>query len=230
MVKGIVYSSCSAKIFLRTVLKLHSKTYFLAGAYATILNNSVHPKHNILKYKEWFRDNIEVGWVVFDVGCNTGQLPYLLAKKAKYVYGIEKNEMFIREAKANRQKSNIEYIFSDALKYDYSNFREIDCITLSNVLEHIHQRVEFLKMLLGKVKWSNSRNKVFLIRVPMIEREWITIYKKELGLDYRLDKTHFIEYTFQEFVKELLQAGIEISKFQIKFGEIYAVCRAKNEC
>jgi len=67
---------------------------------------------------------------------------------------------------------------------------------LSNILEHIENRVKFL----NKIK--NLAPKI-LIRVPMINRDWITLYKKELGVEWRLDKTHYIEYTLESFEKEL---------------------------
>ena len=67
----------------------------------------------------------------------------------------------------------------------------------------------------------------FLIRVPMIERSWITLYKKELGIEYRLDRTHRIEYTMESFIRELEKAGLEISKYSIQFGEIWAVVASK---
>jgi cytidyltransferase-like protein len=60
-------------------------------------------------------------------------------------------------------------------------------------------RVIFLKTLVKKIKWKDDKNKQLLIRVPMIDRDWITVYKRELGIEYRLDNTHFIEYTFKEF-------------------------------
>jgi hypothetical protein len=84
------------------------------------------------------------------------------------------------------------------------------------VLEHIDKRVEFLtslKKLAPKI----------LVRVPMLNRSWIDIYKKELGLEYRLDLTHFIEYTLEGFKEELNRAGLRISDYSIQFGEIWAV-------
>ena len=61
----------------------------------------------------------------------------------------------------------------------------------------------------------------------MIDREWTAVYKKEVGVEYRLDRTHFIEYTYVEFKNELLRANIFIINYHIKFGEIYAICEAK---
>ena len=58
----------------------------------------------------------------------------------------------------------------------------------------------------------------------MIERDWVVKYKQSLGLDYRLDTTHYIEYTFDEFLEELKEANISIISHTIRFGEIYAIC------
>jgi hypothetical protein len=57
----------------------------------------------------------------------------------------------------------------------------------------------------------------------MINRDWITLYKKELGLDYRLDKRHYVEYTLESFEGELREAGLKIMDYSVQFGEIWAV-------
>ena len=213
------------KFLISPILKLHSFCYIVAGSMAIQLNDGLHPKHNLMRYKEWFLDNIKKDWVVLDVGCNTGMMPKLMSSSASFIYGIELNYKLIEEAKNKRQKNNIQYICADATLFDYSQCKPIDCVTLSNVLEHIEFRVNFLKKLILQIKWKNKRR--FLIRVPMIDRDWITLYKKELGLEWRLDKTHYTEYTFEEFKKELNKASIKIEKFHIRFGEIYAICEAK---
>lgn len=227
MVRKIVKRILSKNICpLKLILHLHTLSYVYAGLLATLINNGVHPKHRIMRYKEWFLDNIQPGWVVLDVGCNTGLMPELLAQKARFVYGIEINEDLIKEARGKRQRPNIEYICADATAYDFTG-KEVDCVTLSNVLEHIEHRVDFLKKLIHNLKWNDESKKRFLIRVPMIDRDWITLYKKELGLEYRLDGSHFIEYTFEGFAEELRQANINIIQHQIRFGEIYAVCQGE---
>jgi hypothetical protein len=63
----------------------------------------------------------------------------------------------------------------------------------------------------------------FLIRVPLIDRDWITLYKQELGLEYRLDPTHFTEYTEDQLIEELNSAGLSIRSSRIRYGELYAV-------
>lgn len=223
--KSLFLNKITAKFFHKIILRIHTFTYKLSGIFASILNDGIHPKHKIMKYKEWFVENIENNWVVMDVGCNTGLMPEIMSEKAVFVYGIEMEKKHVLEAKKNRNKENIEYIWADATNYDYSKIRLVSVVTLSNVLEHIECRVTFLQKLIKQIPWKDKKR--FLIRVPMVDREWISVYKKGLGLEYRLDRTHFTEYTFKEFKKELSDSFIEIKSFHIQFGEIYAVCEAK---
>ena len=228
-IKRAIFSKTLAKLLIKPILRGHSICYNMAGRYAIILNGGVHPKHRVLKYKEWFLDNIEPGWIVLDIGCNTGMLPYLLAKKAAYVYGIETDKTHIYTAIKQYTRNNIEYICADATTYDYSKCRPVDCVTMSNVLEHIEDRIDFLKKIISNVTWADKDTKRFLFRVPMFDREWLVPYKKEMGIEYCLDPGHYIEYTIETFTNELNKAGINIISTIVRFGEIYAVCQAAAE-
>ena len=224
LIRKIVLGETAARVLIKPVLRCHSLCYKLAGQYGIILNGGIHPKHRILKYKEWFLSNIESGWTILDIGCNTGMLPSLLSEKAAFVYGIEINPELIATARADHSKSNIEYICADATAYDYTTCRPIDCVTMSNVLEHIGRRAEFLQKIIKQINWADAQHKRFLFRVPAIDREWIVLYKKELGVDYKLAPDHEIEYTLESFGKELAVAGIRIDHAETRFGEIYALC------
>jgi len=57
----------------------------------------------------------------------------------------------------------------------------------------------------------------------MLDRDWLTVYKKNNGYEYRLDKTHFIEYTLTSLKDELVKSGWEISNYDIRFGEFWGV-------
>jgi len=228
IIRWILFRPIFAKWLIKPILKLHSLTYLLAGLYGTMLNHGIHPKHDILKYKEWFVSHIKNNWVVLDVGCHHGLLSKSLAEKASFVYGIEQNKHTLIIAQKQHFSSNIEYIWADATQYDYTSIQPIHCVILSNVLEHIAHRVDFLKKLITTIKWADPSQKRFLIRVPMINRSWIVIYKKNMGLDYRLDSTHKTEYDFNQFENELKQANIRIISYDIRFGEIYAICISDN--
>ena len=200
-------------LIIKLLLWIHSFSYRVVGFLSQkVEEERIHPKHRIMNYHKFFVDNIDENDVVLDIGCGNGALSYDIAKKAKKVVGIDLNEKNISFAKERYSKENIEW--GDALK-DLPDER-FDVIIMSNVLEHIENRVEFLRRLREKAT-------TFLIQVPMINRDWITLYKKEMGLDYRLDKGHFVEYTLESFERELEKAGLRIQDYNIQFGEIWAI-------
>ena len=98
-----------------------------------------------------------------------------------------------------------------------------DVVILSNVLEHIDERVIFLKALS-----LNTRAKRYLIRVPMFERNWQMALRRELGIDFRSDLDHRIEHTTREFREEIFQSGLDFVEMQTLWGEIWADCRSKE--
>ncbi len=190
--------------------------YSRISKYAVILEKGIHPKHRLMKYHDFFLSNIEPGDFVLDVGCGNGSVTYDVAKKANSVVGIDIDEDKIRDAKKNFLLDNIEYICGDIICWSFK--QKFDVIILSNVLEHIEDRIKLFKKI-------EELGRKFLIRLPMINRNWVVLYKKELGIEYRLDKTHYIEYTFDKFKKETEEAGLKITRYSIQFGEIWAVVK-----
>ena len=206
---------------LKLILRAHSFTYRLTSYLShKVEKDGLHPKHRLMNYHKFFVDNVSENDAVLDIGCGNGALTYDVAKKAKKVVGIDLNERNIEIARNRFSMENIEFIHGDAL----ANLPDerFDVIILSNVLEHIDKRVEFLISLKHRVS-------EILIRVPMLNRSWIDVYKEELGLEYRLDKTHFIEYTFETFNEEMLEAGLRNLGYSVQFGEIWAVVGKASE-
>ncbi len=203
---------------VRTLLNADNFIYSRLSKYSVMLGKGIHPKHRLMKYHDFFMDNINPGDTVLDVGCGNGSVAFDIAKKAKNVVGIDIDDDNIRTAKKNFLLDNVDYICGDILSWDST--QKFDVIILSNVLEHIEKRVELLK----KVKILGEK---LLIRVPMIDRSWVVLYKREMGIDHRLDKTHYIEYTFNEFQNEIDSAGLMVESYSVQFGEIWAVVRNK---
>lgn len=202
------------KLILKIAFKLHNFLYKVIS-YLSIKNEGgLHPKYRLIKYKDFFLNNISAEDTVLDIGCGQGALAFDLSKKAKSVVGVDFDSSKIELAKVKYKSPNIEYICADATKD--LNDRKFDVIVMSNVLEHIEHRVEFLKSI------KHLADK-FLFRVPMIDRDWVPLYKKELGVEWRLDLTHFTEFTFAQFKDEFEQAGYKIEKHTVQFGEIWAV-------
>jgi len=213
-----------ARVALRNAMRLHNFAYDLCGTLSIYANFGVHPKHEIIRYSDWFANRVGTDSVVLDVGSNTGAMTATLAKKAAYVYGIELIDTHVEKARNSQVLSNLEYIHGDATTFDYSACRPFDCVTLSNVLEHIQDRVAFLKMLNAKLTWRNKEYRIFLIRVPTLERDWLAPYKKTQNVEYRLDRTHAVEHTRSQFLEELAAAGLSVREFEVRYGEFYAVC------
>ena len=205
------------KLFDRFILKfyiwLNNYTYQKIGMISIKLNDGLHPKHRIMRYYQYFLDNIDEDSKILDIGCGIGFLAYKLSNKANKVVAIDINKNSIAFAKKKYNRGNITYIHSDIFDYEFKE--KFDNVVLSNVLEHIKNR----KKLLTKIK---KNSKYILIRVPMINRSWLVLYIKELGLDYRLDSSHYIEYTFETFQNEIKNAGLKIISYSIQYGEIWA--------
>jgi len=215
------------RFFIIQLLHMHNLCYRLVTTLA-IKAERVHPKHRLIKYKEWFLDNVQSDDIILDIGCNSGEMAALLSNKAAFVYGVEISQQLIDKARVHNSAHNIEYIQADATKFDYSSLRPISLVTLSNVLEHIDDRVDFLNKVVLHVNWLNNATQRFLIRVPMVDRDWITLYKKEMGVEWRLDPSHFTEYTLQQLRDELFAANLDIVNTEVRFGEIYVSCQVKS--
>ena len=184
-------------------------TYNIAEKAGRVVGVDLNKKNIAFAKKRYLRGNIDYvcGDATKDLGLFDAQYEAVIMPNI-----MDKEDSSIRHVSIEKGINNL---YGDALN-ELLNKKPFDVLVLSNVLEHIEKRVEFLEKLQGE----GDR---FLIRVPMINRDWITPYKKELGLDYRGDKEHYIEYTFDSFGKELEEVGLEIVEYSIQFGEIWAV-------
>ena len=201
------------KIQNKLLLNLHNYLYNRISWLSIKINQGIHPKHRIMDFHKFFVDNIEDNSTVLDIGCGNGAVDFEVAQKAKKVVGVDISKKSILYAKKYFSRNNIQYIHGDALEYQINE--KFDFIILSNVLEHIQYRISFLKRI-------KTFGRYFLIRVPMINRSWLALYKKELGVEYRLDKSHYIEYTYESFTRELESVGLKVLSHSIQFGEIWA--------
>lgn len=203
---------------LRFLFSLDAALYSSQEQLTIAYGGGIHVKHHHTHYHDFFIKNIHPGQKVLDIGCGNGFMSYDMVNQVSEVrvMGIELNEANIKFARAHYQHHNLIFIHGDALK-ELPNER-FDVVTLSNVLEHIEPRVEFLKKIMQQI-----RPKRFIIRVPLFERDWRVPLKKELGIDYRLDPTHFVEYTQEGYFEELRQAGLKVTYVEFRWGEIWSV-------
>ena len=206
---------------LKMLLKLDRHIYSLTGRESIRYGGGLHTKHKHTAYHTFFIKNINEGESVLDNGCGNGFLSYGIVNNFKNVklVGIDLNKSNIEFAKKNFRHPNLKFVEGNVLT-DLPN-EEFDVVIMSNVLEHIEHRVEFLTQIRNKIAPSK-----YLIRVPLFERDWRFPLMKELGIDYRSHPTHYIEYKQEEFFEELEEAGLKAENFEIRWGELWAVVKA----
>lgn len=207
------------KLAMYALLRLDDYVTWCMNRVAIEYDGGVHVKHRLMKYHDFFVERIQPGERVLDIGCGYGAVAYSVASRAgAIVCGIDLRQENIVKARQLFQHPNLVFVQGDVLK-DMPG-ESFDVMMLSNILEHIEYRVEFL--IAAHERLSPKR---CLIRVPMFNRDWRVPLRKELGLSYFSDPTHYTEYTQEGFEKEIATAGLSISHLQINWGEIWAEVR-----
>lgn len=187
---------------------------------AILYDGGIHVKHRLMRYHDFFIQRIRPGERVLDIGCGNGALSFDLVKCAgAIVTGIDIEQKNVGLARERYQHQRLRFVCGDATKSlpDES----FDVIVLSNVLEHIRDRVRFVQRIKDKIRHGR-----YLVRVPMIDRDWHVPLRKELGLSYYSDATHFTEYTKLSFEQEIASFGLKLVHSQINWGEIWAEIEA----
>jgi 2-polyprenyl-3-methyl-5-hydroxy-6-metoxy-1,4-benzoquinol methylase len=175
----------------------------------------LHPKHRLIDYHRFFIDKTQPGDRILDVGCGLGAVANSLAQAGRRVTAVDISAEHVRNAQARYQHENLSFQVADATReVSPGPYRSV---VLSNVLEHIEHRIPFLTQLVDVAKPHS-----ILIRVPAFNRDWLVPLKKELGLWYFSDPTHYIEYTRDTFEGEMKAAGLTIQSLDSLWGEIWA--------
>lgn len=186
---------------------------------ATAYDGGEHAKHRLMRYHDFFVERIDAAERVLDVGCGRAELARDIAERSgARVTGIDFDEGYLAHARRRGLPERLDVELADAL--DYRPQEPFDIVVLSNVLEHIEERPALLRALRER---TGARR--FLIRVPVFERDWTVPLRKELGLPYLGDLTHFTEYLPGQLEEELRVAGLELVDQQLRWGEIWAEAR-----
>jgi len=200
---------------LKLLFSLEDLIYGAQGQMAIAYDGGIHTKHRHMKYHDFFTSRVEKSDHVIDIGCGIGAVAFDIAKVANHVLGIDINEDSIEIARQKYQHPNLEFRVGDAL--EALPDQSCTVVIISNVLEHLPGRPFFLRRVNETLKPVR-----ILIRVPLFERDWRVPLRKELGVEWRLDETHEIEYTLESFTEEIFEAGLKTDYLEVRWGEIWA--------
>lgn len=185
----------------------------------------VHPKHHLMRYHDFFVDRIREGESVLDLGCGYGAVARSIAERCgARVTGMDfsTENVGLAEAMVEREGlgDRLRIVEGDITKeraFGPGGEEHFDVVVLSNVLEHLADRERLLSQYM---RWYTPR--AILIRVPAFDRDWLTAWKHELGVDFRSDPTHETEYTEQSLRDELGAAGLDVAELIVRWGEYWA--------
>lgn len=200
---------------MRELLEVYADAYYGVDRTAIDYDGGVHAKHRLTGYHDFFVERIHPGERVLDVGCGKGELAYEVAERAgATVLAIDRAAWALEFARTHFTHPRVTYVQSDALAYEAEG--AFDVAILSNVLEHVGPRVELLRSLRERAHVGR-----LLIRVPMIDRDWVVPLRRELGLSYFSDPEHEVEYMPDILRTELAAAGWKMEDPQLVWGEIW---------
>jgi len=204
---------------LRELLQMETDLHGLIDETAVAYGRGVHVKQRLMQYHDFFVERIRAGERVLDVGCGYGAVAHSIADRAgAEVVGIDLDPANVASARRMFPHPRLLFVQGEAPR-DVPEER-FDVIVASNVLEHIGGRRDFLTEMQRR-----SQPARWLIRVPMIDRDWRVPLRQELGLFHFCDPTHFVEYTRETFAAEMRAAGFVVIDQQINWGEIWAEVR-----
>jgi SAM-dependent methyltransferase len=181
-------------------------------------------KHPIRQRARTFiLDNISETDRVLDLGCNLGEITFMIAGKAKEVVGIDFSKAAIDTAKKNFQKPNLIFLHREALEYLKEGNKHFDVLILSHILEHLDNPKEFL------LQFRDYFKSVY-IELPDFERSYLNQYRQQLNLDLIYsDGDHISEFDRDELKTLLKECGMEITKEEYRFGMIRIWCTTGSQ-
>ena len=216
--KRLVKRFIPARWVLRQLLRLDGWLYRAISRVAVLHGGGLHPKHRLTGYHDFFVRNIRAGERVLDIGCGNGVLDDHIVKAAgARVRGVDRDRSAIAYARRHYKDERLTFVEGDAQNGMVEG--TFDVVILSNVLEHLDKRVDFLRSIR---EWVRPER--VLIRVPLFDRDWRVPLKGELGVDYLLDPTHFVEHTREAWFAEVQGADLQVREFEVRWGELWMVC------
>jgi ubiquinone/menaquinone biosynthesis C-methylase UbiE len=201
---------------LRELLTMESDLSGQVDLVSLAYGDGVHVKHRLMRYHDFFVERIRAGEHVLDIGCGYGAVAHSIASRSGAdVTGLDMEPANLKKARQLFRHDRLTFTEGEAPRTLPQG--RFDVIVLSNVLEHIEHRSEFLREVQARALPSR-----WLIRVPMFNRDWRPPLRRELGLYAYGDPTHYTEYTRESFEAEMADVGFIVKHIQVNWGEIWA--------
>lgn len=167
----------------------------------------LHPKH-LIKSDVWFNRFLSKNDLVLDLGCNSGQISFKIAKKVTKVIGFEIDERLIKTAQASLKKNNIknvEFLQGDAnerLPFKNNCFDKVIC---SDVLEHLEKR----DFALSEIRRVLKPNGILFLVTDNPDTSWKKL-QRSAGLFYYADPDHKYEYPKTKILDKLKKQKFDV--------------------
>jgi SAM-dependent methyltransferase len=219
LVQAVLYAAADGAPAdaLREMLTIDADVSGMIDHVSLAYGGGVHVKHRLMRYHDFFVERIHAGERVLDIGCGYGAVANSIAERSgAIVVGLDSEPANVTKARALFPREGLTFVVGEAPRDVPAG--PFDAVVISNVLEHVEHRPEFLRTVQSRVG-----AKRWLVRVPMFDREWRPSLRQELGLFPYCDSTHFTEYTRDSFEREMAEAGFAVRHLQVNWGEIWAV-------
>jgi SAM-dependent methyltransferase len=201
---------------VRELLVSYDDVYRSLDQAAIKYDDGIHAKHRLTRYHDFFVERVRPGERVLDLGCGKGEVAFDLVNKAgATVVGVDYDGYHLSFARSRFSHPDLEFIEADITEWLPEG--EFDVVILSNVLEHLDARREFLERVV-----ASSRPSRLLLRVPQYARDWTVPLRDEVGLSGYWDPDHEVEYDAESFRAEMAVAGLEVDELELSWGEIWS--------
>lgn len=176
-----------------------------------------HPVRGISA--EFLLGHLEADHEVMDLGCNSGDLTFLLSKKVRSITGVDYNEKLIHEAKRKYPRTGISFVKDDAVSYLEKNKKKFDVLVLSHIIEHLDDPGLLLKLCKKFFSYV-------YIEVPDLERNHLNIYREKVqsNLMYS-DADHIWEFGRSDVQKLITENDLVILDMEFMLGVQKYWCR-----
>lgn len=118
--------------------------------------DSIEHLHRYAIVKDYVKDK-----VVLDIACGEGYGANLISTTAKFVYGVDIDDIIIQEAKIKYRKENLEYLTGSAIRIPL-NDNSIDVVVSFETIEHLDKHLE----MIDEIKRVLTSNGMLIISSP----------------------------------------------------------------